>query len=259
MTVISADPPAPRPPRPVTVTVAFWLQLAAVLMLLGLLGLMVAHAVYFDDLISRAAELVPDADPDEVSGERTGNVVTTAVPGVVVLAVAAWLAATAIPVLRGSNVGRIFVFIAGGAHLLLCLSPFVLGAAFIPLFIAGGPEYGYVPEEDIPLEDLPPDGEAWVNSRFYDALYSNTTAAEDAFYAGQAAIIGVEVLLLIAVVVILAVPPASRWFVPRSVPAWPPMPVGPYAGYPAALPYVICPDPSVHVRPPAEPTQADAP
>ncbi|GIF67428.1 hypothetical protein Ais01nite_54630 [Asanoa ishikariensis] len=233
-------------------TIAFWLQLAAVLMLLGLLGLIVGHAVYFDELISRAVELVPDADPDEVNGERVGNVVTTVIPGVIILVVAVWLAATAIPVLRGSNVGRIFVFIAGGAHLLLCASPFVAGAAIIPLFIASGPAYEpeYVPE-DIPQDGFPPDDIFWEDSKFYDTLYSDTTPAEDAFFAGQAAVTVVEVVLVLAVVVLLAVPPAYRWFVPR--PALQPLPVGPYAGYPAALPYVICPDPSVHVPPSATP------
>ncbi|MEV4537658.1 hypothetical protein AB0J82_28165 [Asanoa sp. NPDC049518] len=256
MTLITADPPVPRPPRPVTVTIALWLQISAVVMLLVLLGLLIGHAVYFDDLISRAVELVPDADPDEVSGERTGNVVTTVVPGVVVLVVAIWLAVTAVPMFRGSNVARIFVFVAGGAHLLLCASPFVAGAAIIPLFLAAGePEYG--PE----YEDLPPDDLVWEDSKFYDALYSHTTAAEDAFFAGQAAVTVVEVCLLLAVVVLLAVPPASRWFVPR--PAWPPapvpVPVGPYVLHPSGLPYLVCPDPSVHVpQPPNPPTDPPA-
>ncbi|SNT58623.1 hypothetical protein SAMN05421812_11133 [Asanoa hainanensis] len=235
MTLITADPPRPRP---VTVTVAFWLQLAAVLTLLALLGLLVAHAVYYDGLISRAAELVPNVDPGEVSGERVGNVVTTAVPGVVVLVVVLWLAATALPMLRGSNVARIFVFVAGGAHLLLCASPFLAGAAMIPLFIASDP--GYAPEDDL----------VWAEgSTFYDTLYNNTTPAEDAFMAGQAAVTVIEVVLLLAIVVLLAVPPASRWFVPPRPPV---LPVGPYAVYPyAGYPYLVCPDPSVHL--PQEP------
>jgi hypothetical protein len=183
MTLITADPPAPRPPRPATVTVAFWLQLAAVLLLLVLLGLMVGHAIYFDGLISRAVELVPDADPSEVSGERTGNVLTTVVPGAIILVVVAWLAATAWPLLRGRNVARILVFIAGGAHLLVCAAPFVAGAALIPLFIATGPEYGpeydsgYTPE-GVPLDDI-----VWEDSRFFDTLYGSATATEDVLYA----------------------------------------------------------------------------
>jgi hypothetical protein len=59
MTLITADPQLSRPPRPASVTVAFWLQIGAVGLLLGLIGLAVAHAVYFDEQISRAVALVP--------------------------------------------------------------------------------------------------------------------------------------------------------------------------------------------------------
>ncbi|MFB6392364.1 hypothetical protein [Polymorphospora lycopeni] len=63
-----------RPARPTQVAAAFWLLLATAVLLLGIVGMTVAHAVWFDGEISRVAALVPDADPDEVSGERFGNV-----------------------------------------------------------------------------------------------------------------------------------------------------------------------------------------
>ncbi|MBM0231484.1 hypothetical protein JNW91_06175 [Micromonospora sp. STR1_7] len=61
------SPPAAasRPPRPATVTIAFWLQLAVVLVLLGLAALTVAQAVHFDGQIDRAVRLVPDGASDD--------------------------------------------------------------------------------------------------------------------------------------------------------------------------------------------------
>ncbi|MCW6005392.1 hypothetical protein K1W54_12485 [Micromonospora sp. CPCC 205371] len=257
MTVIAGEEPPARPPRPASVTVAFCLQLVAALALLLMVGLVVAYAVYFDGQISRAVELVPEADPDEVSGERVGNIVTSVVMGVMILAVAVWLAATAVPVLRGSNVARILVFVAAGAHLLLCAAPCLGGAALVPILLAGAPEESpegpYVGEEP------------WEESRFIETLYSQTLPVDDAFFLGMTVGSGIEILLATAVVVLLAVPPASRYFVPRRPPpawpavytlpagaAWPMRPSWP--GTPAVphpgLPYVICPDPSKHQTPP---------
>jgi hypothetical protein len=247
-----------RPSRPASVTVAFWLQLAVVLVLFVMVGLVVAYAMYFDGQISRAVELVPEADPDEVSAERVGNLVTSVVLGAIILAVAVWLAASAVPVLRGSNVARILVFIAAGAHVLLCAAPCLSGAAIAPVFLAGAPEE-------------PPAGvyvgeEAWQESRFIETLYSQTLPFDDAFFLGMTVGSVMEVMLAVAVVVLLAVPPASRYFVPRRpAPAWsggyappagsawpmvPPWP-GALAVHPG-LPYVICPDPSVHATAPGD-------
>ena len=73
MTLITADPQLSRPPRPASVTVAFWLQIGAAGLLLGLIGLAVAHAIYFDEQISRAVALVPGADPLEVERRAFGQ------------------------------------------------------------------------------------------------------------------------------------------------------------------------------------------
>ncbi|MEH0928739.1 hypothetical protein [Micromonospora sp. CPCC 205558] len=258
------SPPAtaPRPPRPVTVTIAFWLQLAVVLVLLGLAALTVVQAVHFDGQIDRAVRLVPDADPDEVTGERRGNIATALILGVPAVLLAIWLAATVVPVRRGANVARILVFVASGAQLLVCFAQCCSGAFIVPLLAA--PEIGAEP---------PPEwDEEWETSTFFDTLYSGTDPWDDLFF--PAAGLGVLTVLTLsaAVVLLLALSPANRWFVPRTANETPPgparpMPIPTYApigyGYPTTplvpgflppgqpLPpgYLICPDPAAHLTP----------
>ncbi|RAO17328.1 hypothetical protein [Micromonospora noduli] len=263
------SPPAtaPRPPRPATVTIAFWLQLAVVLVLLGLAALTVAQAVHFDGQIDRAVRLVPDADPDEVTGERQGNVATALIFGVPAVLLAVWLAATVVPVRRGGNVARILVFVASGAQLLVCFAQCCSGGFLVPLLAM--PEIAAEP---------PPDwDDEWETSTFFDTLYAGTDPWDDLFF--PAAGLGVLTVLALsaAVVLLLALPPANRWFVPRTAnealpgPAWA-MPVPAYTstgyGYPTAplvpgflppnqpLPpgYLICPDPAAHLTPGASGT-----
>ncbi|MEU8111582.1 hypothetical protein [Micromonospora sp. NPDC048947] len=257
------SPPAtaPRPPRPITVTVAFWLQLAVVLVLLGLAALTVAEAVHFDGQIDRAVRLVPDADPAEVAGERQGNVAMTLVLGVPAVLLAVWLAATAVPVRRGVNVARVLVFVASGGQLLVCFAQCCCGGFLVPALTM--PDIG---------DEPPQDWDEWETSTFFDTLYSGTDPWDDLFF--PAAGLGVLTVLALSatVVLLLALPPANRWFVPRTAnealpgPAWV-MPVPAYAptgyGYPTAplvpgflppnqpLPpgYLICPDPAAHLTP----------
>ncbi|MGW5556570.1 hypothetical protein ACWER9_04995 [Micromonospora sp. NPDC003944] len=258
------SPPAtvPRPPRPVTVTIAFWLQLTVVLVLLGLAVLTVAEAVHFDGQIDRAVRLVPDADPEEVAGERQGNVAMTLILGVPAVLLAVWLAVTAVPVRRGANVARILVFVASGAQLLVCFAQCCSGGFLVPLLTA--PEIS---------DEPPPDwDEEWETSTFFDTLYSGTDPWDDLLF--PAAGLGVLTVLTLsaAVTLLLALPPANRWFVPRAAnealpgPAWV-MPVPAHAptgyGYPPVplvpgflppnqpLPpgYLICPDPAAHLTP----------
>ncbi|MGW0213181.1 hypothetical protein ACWDXH_02180 [Micromonospora chokoriensis] len=262
------SPPAtvPRPPRPVIVTVAFWLQLAVVLVLLALAALAVAEAVHFDGQIDRAVRLVPDADPDEVAGERRGNVAMTLILGVPAVLLAIWLAVTAVPVRRGGNVARILVFVAGGAQLLVCFAQCCSAGFLVPLLTA--PEFGPEP---------PPDWDEWETSTFFDTLYSGTDPWDQLLVP----VAGLGVLTVLALtagmVLLLALPPAHRWFVPGSVketppaPAWsmpgpsyampaygyPPVPLVP--GFPPPsqqLPsgYLICPDPAAHLPPDASDT-----
>ncbi|GGM69373.1 hypothetical protein ACFFX1_14690 [Dactylosporangium sucinum] len=252
---------AARPARPAQVTVAFWFQLAAVALLLGLVGLVVAYAVHFDDEISRAAALVPDADPAEVSSERSGNVFTSLILGVPTLLLAVWLAATAVPVSRGSNIARILVFVAGGGQLLICLLQGCGGFLVAPFFFA-------FDSADVSGTDVSGTGEVpWEESKFLETLYSDVDPfSEVSFLAGGAGAL-VVLMLTCVVVLLLALPPAHRYFVPRTAapqaPGWPA--VHPGAGYPLPVPYMVCPDPSVHfppvaaspvTAPPPEPTSA---
>ncbi|MEO3774479.1 hypothetical protein [Micromonospora sp. B9E7] len=257
------SPPAtaPRPPRPVIVTVAFWLQLAVVLALLGLAALAVVEAVHFDGQIDRAVRLVPDADPDEVAGERQGNVAMTLILGVPAVLLAVWLAVTAVPVRRGANVARILVFVASGAQLVVCFAQCCSAGFLVPLLTT--PEFGAEP---------PPEWEEWETSPFFDTLYAGTDPWDDLFF--PAAGLGVLTVLTLsgAVVLLLALPPAHRWFVPGAAketppgPAWlmpgpsyattgygyPPVPLVPGflpPGQPLPPGYLICPDPAAHLTP----------
>ncbi|WP_422734492.1 hypothetical protein ACN26Y_06910 [Micromonospora sp. WMMD558] len=275
-----------RPPRPRTVDVAFWLQLTAVLVLLGLLGLVIAQAIQWDGRIDDAVRAVPSADPDEVRAERWGNVTGAVFIGLPVLLLAVWYAATARPVRRGGNTARILVFVAAGGQLLVCLGQGCFGALFFPMmFVAGfdgeGPPY---PDEEGMPEDF------WGDSAFLDALYGTTDPFEAVFFPlGMAGALAVF-LLTGAVVLLLALPPAHRWFVPavpvRPAPPLPSPVIPPYSyappgyappgyvapgyvapgyvapgyvapghvppGYVPAPPgYLVCPDPSAHAQPPA--------
>ncbi|MFF5054287.1 hypothetical protein ACFY1S_14005 [Micromonospora sp. NPDC000663] len=264
------SPPATaiRPPRPATVTIAFWLQLTVVLVLLGLAALAAAEAVHFDSQIDRAVRLVPDADPAEVAGERQGNVAMALIFGIPAVLLAVWLAVTAAPVRRGANVARILVFVASGTQLLVCFAQCCSGGFLVPLLTTAE------------METEPPaewDAE-WETSTFFDTLYAGTDPWDDLFF--PAAGLGVLTVLTLttAVVLLLALPPANRWFVPATAPAEAPtvpwtMPVltcaptgygypgvplvPPGAGVPGFLPpgqpvppgYLICPDPSAHLAP----------
>ncbi|MFC4016735.1 hypothetical protein ACFOW4_02085 [Micromonospora sp. GCM10011542] len=222
------SPPAAlvRPPRPTIVTVAFWLQLTAVLLLLALIGLVVAEAVHFDGQISRAARLVPDADPAEVRGERQSNVAMTLVLGVPALLLAGWLAVTARPVLRGGNTARILVFVAGGAQLLICLGQCCSGGFLVPLLFAAN-----VPDEEY-AEGPAASEDYWQESKFFDTLYSGTDPFDNLFYPAAGLTVFAVLTLTATLVLLLALPPANRYFVPRAetppvapVPgaAWPPV------------------------------------
>ncbi|GAA1893839.1 hypothetical protein [Asanoa iriomotensis] len=233
MTMITADaPPAARPPRPTTVTVAFWLQLAAALLLFLMVGLTVAYAVYFDQLIDRAVELVPDVDPADVSSERTSNMVMAAVVGSVFLVGSLAFAATAWPLRRGSNAARIVTFIVSGLHFVACLLPCVGSMVIFPFFLTG-PDIGYVDPEAMPYEE----------ARFFEVLYEQTTSTEEAFFAGLSLGGLLEMILVIAIVILIVVPPAHRFFAPRTPsPNWPVgsyptlMPGQPYSAYAAPMP-----------------------
>ncbi|MFR9777955.1 hypothetical protein ACL02O_18115 [Micromonospora sp. MS34] len=255
-----------RADRPGAITVAYWLQLATVVVLLAVVCAAVIEAVRYNALIDDVLRQVPDADPTEVSEERSGNLFMALFIGVPALLLAGWLAATALPLRRRSNVARILVFVAAGVQLLLCLGQ-GCGGLMIPLaFFAGMGDPGY----DSSGGDLPDDGGDWRPSEFLDTLY----ARGDSMQAVTAVVAGIGILLVlaltVAVVVLLLLPESRRWFrgdsaMPAAGP-WPAFgygygygPAQPQPGQPGwvALPpgYLICPDPALHIaHPPTYPT-----
>jgi hypothetical protein len=227
------------------------LQVAAVVVLLALIGLVVWQAIDWNGQIDRAARLVPDADPDEVASERFGNIFTSSVVGLAALFLAGWLGGTALGLRRGSNTARILVFVAGGFQLLLFFGQCCFGALMIPFFFALGEPEEWDPELDGPY---PPE-----ESRFLQALYpdNGSVLREDIIFGAGAAGGALVVGLTLAAVVLLALPVAQRWFVPSTAEV-----VGRTVGPPAPatfmLPpgYMICPDPRAHGAPPHAPTAA---
>ncbi|MEV0808895.1 hypothetical protein [Micromonospora sp. NPDC050200] len=243
---MTQDAAAPaRPPRPTAVTVAFWMQIAAAVVLLALVGLVLWQAVEWNGEIDRAARLVPDADPDEVSGERSSNVVMSCVLGVPALLLAVGLAVTARGVRRGSNIARILVFVAGGLQLLVVCAQCGLATLFIPfLFAFGGPDEEW--DSDVPGEFAPEE------SRFMRELYDTPDQTGDVLFGvgslGALLVLG----LTVTAVVLLALPAVHRWFVPRAAEDARRPPLGPPAPTAFLLPpgYMVCPDPRAHGAPP---------
>jgi hypothetical protein len=234
-----------RPPRPTQVNVAFWLQLAAVALLLGVAGLAATYAVHYNSEITRVAALVGNADPGQVSDERANSIAATLFVGVPALLLAVWLGVTARPVRRGSNVARIFVFVAGGGQLLLAVGQTCGGFLLAPLaFMA-------MDSGDVVVDD----GASWENSDFLDTLYTSTDLFSGIFFLTGLLIALVVLAISVTVVLLLALPPANRYFVPKPPPAWAPHPaLGP-------MPYYICPDPSAHLPAPvaSPPVETPAP
>ncbi len=220
-------PAAPaRPARPAVVTVAFWLQIAAVAVLFVLVALVVFGSLRYNAQIDEALRRVPDADPTEVAGERSGVVFMALTTGIPALLLAAWLGATALPLRRGSNTARILVFVAAGAQLLLCLVQSCGGLLAIPFMMAAVATdgSGYDPDLDPGL-----DGD---QSKFLDTLAAQGDPGVLVALGG----IGLTLVLVLsaAVVVLLLVPDANRWFRPPPPAAWPPpASYGYWPGYPA--------------------------
>jgi hypothetical protein len=251
------SPAASGGPRPATVTVAAWLQGAAVL--LGFLLIIVAWSAHMHwlDLIDQASQSV-GADPAAVAAERgsdlTGTVVATVLLGLAVL----WFGGTLVPMWRGSNVARIVSLVGSGlvglAGFVLIFCGFGLGFLFAGLFLSGPMEP--MPDGSDPFEDV------GSGDPFSDRLYElsgNSTYWTDVVGPIIVLLLG---MLLIAVFVLLLVRPSNRWYSRRQV-----QPYGPYAGHGSYLypmyPYQY-PNPPVgypvpHPAPPATwPLQAVA-
>jgi hypothetical protein len=210
------------------VTVAAWLQLATVLVVLSEVVLNVAYAVHFDGAIDRAARLT-DAAPSEVSDERVGNLVGTLVTTVPGLLLAIWLAVCVLPVLRGRNAARILSVIPAGLMLVGCAGLGILGSLF-GLLLLSGPVL-MDPSVSGPSTDpgFPVDPQ-FVESDFIHLLYSDTDPVWDTVMVVTPLVSLLVTALTVAVAVLLLLPPANRFFGSRrQVPA--PWPVPGY-GYP---------------------------
>lgn len=217
-------------PRPATVTVAFALQIALVGVLLLLVGTTVAEAIHYDGIIDRAA-LATSPDPGEVSSERSFNVVSAIVAGFLGLALAVWLAITAIGMRRGSNVARVLALVGLGLPLLglgaLCAAGGLVGLAVLGIFLAPIDESG-PPDEEFGLEPF--------NETFYSELDRlNAGGWSIAFEAVDGVAMTLGAMLAVAVAVLLLVGPTNRFFRPSAprppVPVlWYPLP--PWSGHP---------------------------
>ncbi|MEV4510128.1 hypothetical protein AB0K00_14330 [Dactylosporangium sp. NPDC049525] len=222
-----------RPPRPAQVNVAFWLQLAAVTLLLGVVGATIAQAVHYNAEVSRVAALVGGVDPGEVRDERASNIMLALFVGVPTVVLCLWLAVTAWPVRRGSNIARIFVFVAGGGQVLLAVAQVCGGFLLAPLAFTAMDS-----GDDVIVDD----GVSWEgDSEFIDTLYSRTETVSGIYFVGVLLAALSVLAITLTVVLLLALPPAHRYFSPKPPQAWPPHPaLGP-------MPYYICPDPSAHL------------
>jgi hypothetical protein len=200
--------------------------------LLVLILLAVVYAIQFDALIDAAARAT-DADPDEVSSERQSNLASVFAVGVPCLIMAVWLAATLVPILRGSNTGRILAFVGVSTPVVCGLCCGVGGLAAAGFLIFSLADSGF--DEDWPEEDPEFDGsDGYPDSGFYDRLYGDGTPVWSEI-VGMAGVLIIGALL-IAAVALLLVPASNRYFRPRAevpgLPMWPyPQPY-PQTGYP---------------------------
>ncbi|RKR89120.1 hypothetical protein BDK92_3457 [Micromonospora pisi] len=226
-------------------TVAGWLLLAAAAVLLVDIALQVVYAISYHNRIDRIAALTRAA-PDEVTGERLGNMVTTLIPGALALLLVIWLAACVPPLLRGRNVARIFALIPVGLTLLCCAGQGAV-ASIIPLLIFGGltdPMIGAPPiDPDFPTDpDYPgdpdyrgdPDYPDYAESDFYGQLYSESDPVWDTVTLLSPVLVLIATALAAGAAVLLLLPSANRYFsARRHLPTyWPGYGYPPPVGYP---------------------------
>ncbi|MEJ3742485.1 hypothetical protein WEI85_04215 [Actinomycetes bacterium KLBMP 9797] len=253
--MIETGSAAPTRVRPATVAVAFWLQVVIVAVGLVVLTLNVVRAIWYDTVIDRAARLT-NPDSADVSAERAFNVEDAAITSAPVLLLVVWLAATLVPVWRGSNVGRILTCVGVGLPVVCCVG---VGGGFsllaLPFFFlaASDPEFA---EEDDPWAE---EGGPWVDDTpFYDKLYE---LESQSVMSALTAVVPLGFALLFAIAlaigVLLLVPPSNRYFNPGSGRPAPSLyAAGPYPAYPI-YPTHHWPPPPPTPPPPPPPRQDD--
>lgn len=223
---------ADRGPRPATVTVAAAFQAAAVALLLTVLGLAWAAYAQYDGWIDEAAAAT-HASAADISGERTSNLVGTIIASVIVLLMVVWFAVLLRPMLRGSNVGRVLsvvgAFALPGLALVGTLLSCVFGALLFMVLADGGAGFDPV-AGDFPGEEFSSD------YSFQDKLLE-MQSSQFSWSDPIGMIILPLLVLLVAVGVLLVIPPTNRWFNPSKQVAKPFPVYFPGYAYPAHQPY----------------------
>jgi hypothetical protein len=196
-------PPPGRPAPPVTVKLSVsLLRLAAAAVLLRLIssGYALGH---FDDILHRAAERI-GASPQDISNQRTGNLVANGVAIGGALLIGAALLVPSFWLSRGSPVARVLSCVAAGLVALLCCGGLALAIAGQS---ASGGSKLQSEVERLTVDETP----AWVT---LSALASALAPP-----------------LALAALVLLLVPPSNRFFRPPVAPSA--YPYGGYYAYPA--------------------------
>ncbi|MEU7819260.1 SHOCT domain-containing protein [Catellatospora sp. NPDC049133] len=213
MTDAAAPHPAPTTKqRPAGVTAAMWLLIAvAAAYLIDAVMIMAGSGEYPARV--RAAMEESGVDPrawDFISGLTGALPVVSAGFGVVAAAVVVLLA---LAVGRGAFVGRILTWIAVGFALLCNVCG--LGSAGTPAFSSIGYLTAYSRD----------------SSGIHTFAQRLPQGYPDWYFYGSLALFGFGMLALIAVAVLLALPPANAYF--RRAPRFAPVPYAYPAGYPA--------------------------
>ncbi len=222
-------PPTGRPTPPLTVKLSVsLLRLAAVDVLLRVisLGYDLGH---FDDILHRAAERT-GASPQDISNQRTGNLVADGVMIGVVLLTAAALLVPSFWLSRGSPVARVLSCVAAGLVALLCCGGLALAIASQSASRGSDLQSEVV---RLTVDETP----AWV------ALSSLLSVLAPP--------------LALAALVLLLVPPSNRFFRPPVAPGA--YPYGGYYAYPAQWGSQQAPEPPPGDEPPGPPSEHPPP
>jgi hypothetical protein len=207
-----APAPAPRPPRPGTVRAAVFVQLGvAVLLVVAMLAVVVA-AVQYNDLITQAARNI-SADRDIVDEERFGSIFVAVVLGGACLAIALWFGSLTIGLWRGANVARVLTAVGAGVPLLCGLCQAGSGA-FIGAMVFSLPQGPPVDESDSGFFEDP-------EFAGYDEFYAelDRLGADFNWATVLAPVLTMLILMAVfAMVLLLFMPSANRYFRPQGPP-----------------------------------------
>lgn len=199
------------------------MQTALVVMLLLLVAVSVAEAVYADSLIDRAARTV-GADPAAVALEHSENLSGVLFAGIPAVLLAVWLGVTAWWMRRRSNVARVLALVGLAAPVVLgalaCLAGGVLMVLLAGMLFA-------LPEGPEDVGDTTDfDGADWGDEALLDELDRLSGSGWPVAFDVIGGSVGFLALLLaVSTGVLLLVGSSRRYFQPPRVVA-----VNPYLG-----------------------------